>query len=79
MKITVKMSGTFKAHFPDYDSRQGLDVELPDGSNVSDLLSFLGIPDTRGATIIMEGRVLPAGETLTHGSLINLFQIMSGG
>ena len=79
MKITVKMSGTFKTRFPDYDPRLGLDVEIPDGSKVSDLLSFLGITDTRGVTFIMEGRVLPAGEELTHGALINLFQIMSGG
>jgi len=79
MKITVKMSGTFRTRFPDYDPRKGLDVEIPDGSKVSDILLFLGIPDSQGATVIMEGRVLPAVEELTHGSLINLFQIMSGG
>jgi sulfur carrier protein ThiS len=79
MKITVKMSGMFKSRFPDQDPHQGIDVEIPEGSKVSDLLIKLGIGASDGATVIADGRVLSIEEMLTPGELVNLLPIMSGG
>jgi sulfur carrier protein ThiS len=79
MKITVKLFGDLKRRFPEYHPDQGLDVEIPEESKVADLLALLGIPTSPGATVIMEGRVLPLEEKLINGSLINFFHVMYGG
>lgn len=79
MKITVKLFGDLKRRFPEYQPDQGLGVEIPEGSKVTDLLAILGIPKSPGATVIMGGRVLPLEEKLINGSLLNLFHVMYGG
>ena len=80
MKITVKVSGMFKAHFPNLDSHNGFEVEIPEGSKVADLFQFLGIPAaSEGVTVIANGRILSIEEKLAPGTIINLLPIMSGG
>jgi sulfur carrier protein ThiS len=79
MKITVKLFGELKRKIPDYRPDRGLEMDIPEGSKVADLLALLGIPTSPGATVIMEGRVLPLEEKLINGSLINLFHVMYGG
>jgi sulfur carrier protein ThiS len=79
MKITVKLFGELKRKIPDYRPDKGLEMDIPEGSKVADLLALLGIPTSPGATVIMEGRVLPLEEKLINGSLINLFHVMYGG
>jgi ThiS family. len=79
MNVTVKLFGDLKRRLPEYHPDQGLGVEIPEGSKVADLLALLGIPASPGATVIMEGRVLPLEEKLINGSLINLFHVMYGG
>jgi len=79
MKITVKLFGELKRKIPDYRPDKGLEMDIPEGSKVADLLALLGIPTSPGATVIMEGRVLPLEEKLINGSLINFFHVMYGG
>lgn len=79
MKITLKLFGELKRKIPDYSPENGLEMDIPEGSKVADLLSLLGIPASPGATVIREGRVLPLEEKLINGSLINLFHVMYGG
>ena len=79
MKITIKLFGDLKRKIPDYRPDKGLEMDIPEGSKVADLLALLGIPTSPGATVIMEGRVLPLEEKLITGSLINIFHVMYGG
>ena len=79
MTVTVKLYGMFKKNRPDYPSDRGLDIEIPEGARVSDLLSLLGITDSRNAAAIMDGRVLAGEEFLLNGATVNVLQIMSGG
>jgi sulfur carrier protein ThiS len=79
MNVTVKLFGDLKRKIPDYKPEKGLEMEIPEGSKVADLLALLRIPTSPGATVIMEGRVLPLEERLSQGSLINLFHVMYGG
>ncbi|MGA2526059.1 MAG: MoaD/ThiS family protein [Smithellaceae bacterium] len=79
MNVTVKLFGDLKRKIPDYSPENGLEMDIPEGSKVADLLALLGIPTSPGTTVIMEGRVLPSEEKLINGSLINLFHVMYGG
>jgi sulfur carrier protein ThiS len=79
MKLTVKLYGTLSQHFPDYQPAQGLKVELPEGSTVSDLFALLKISASHRPVVIVEGKVLKAGDLLRRGLPVNVFQAIHGG
>ena len=79
MMITVKLFGDLKRHFPEYDPERGLDVDVPDGVTVADLLTLLRITTSPGVTVIREGLVLRPGEALFPGLPVNILPVMYGG
>ena len=79
MKVRVGLFGTFRQRFPSYQPSQGMEVELPDGAMVSDLLALLDISESQGAVVIAGGRVLKADERLQRGVPVNVMQAMDGG
>jgi len=42
MKMRVKLYGTLSQSFPGYQHSQGIEVEIPDGATVKDLLGKAG-------------------------------------
>jgi sulfur carrier protein ThiS len=79
MKVTVKLYGTYSQRFPSYRHSQGMEVEIPDGATVNDLLAHLEISESQGAVVIMEGRVLKADDKMRCGVQINVLQAIHGG
>ncbi|MGD0021610.1 MAG: MoaD/ThiS family protein [Smithellaceae bacterium] len=79
MKIKVKLFGQLRKDIPAYQHDKGMELTIPEGSKVTDLMALLKIPNPQAITAIMEGRVLPLEEKLINGSLINIFPVMYGG
>ena len=79
MKVKVKLYGMLSLHIPEYKPSQGLEVEIPDGATVKDLLARLEILETRGAAVIASGRVLKADDKVKDGSALDVFQSLQGG
>ena len=79
MNITVKLFGTLSDLFPEYDFEKGLEVNLPEGSKVADLLAILDISDEQGGTVLMDSRFLSREERLSSGSQVLIFQALNGG
>jgi sulfur carrier protein ThiS len=79
MKVTVKLFGTLSDLFPDYDFEKGLGLDLPEGSKVADLLTYLSFSDDQGVTVLMDSRFLSKEERLSHGSQVLIFQALNGG
>jgi sulfur carrier protein ThiS len=79
MKIRVKLFGGLARVVPAYQHNKGLELELPEGSNLADILNVLKIPNPQAATAIAHGRILMPGENLSPNSVINIFHIMYGG
>lgn len=79
MKVKVKLYGMLSLHIPEYKPSQGLEVEIPDGATVKDLLARLEILETRGAAVIASGRVLKADDKVQDGSALDVFQSLQGG
>ena len=77
--MKVRLYGTLSQGFPGYEHSQGMEVEIPDGATVKDLLAHLGIPESRGAVVIAEGRVLKADEKTQPGVPRGVFQTVRGG
>ena len=79
MKLTVKLYGTLSLHVPEYKPSQGIEVEIPDGATVKDLLAQLDILEIRGAAVIASGRVLKADDKVQDGLSLDVFQSIHGG
>jgi sulfur carrier protein ThiS len=79
MKVTVKIYGTLCQHVPDYKRTDGLELEMPVGATVKDLLALLRISQAQGVLVIMEGRVLNVDSPVRNGALVNVMQAVGGG
>jgi sulfur carrier protein ThiS len=79
MKVRVKLYGTLSQRFPGYQHSQGIEIEIPDGATVKDLLALLEISESQGAVVIMESRVLKADDRMRCGVQVNVFQTIQGG
>ena len=79
MKMRVKLYGTLSQRFPGYQHSQGIEVEIPDGATVKDLLALLEISESQGAAVIMEGRILKADDKMPQGVPANVLQVVQGG
>ena len=79
MKVRVKLYGTLSQRFPDYQHSQGIEVELPEGATVKDLLALLEISESQGAVVSAEGRILGADDKIRCGVPVNVLQAIRGG
>ena len=79
MNARVKLYGTLRDRFPDYQHFQGIEVKIPDGTTVKDLLALLEISESQGAVVITEGRVLKEHDKIQCGVTVNILQAISGG
>ena len=79
MRVNIKLHGTLRQGFPGYRPSMGIELELPDGATVKDLLANLEIFEARGAAVIAGGRVLKADDRIEDGSSLDVFQSISGG
>lgn len=79
MKVRVRLFGTLGQTFPDYEPTEGLDVEIPKGTTVGELLAILNLSEARGAAVALEGRILKAEDIIPYGVPVHILQVMSGG
>ncbi len=79
MKLKVKLYGTLSQRFPGYQHSQGIEVDIPDGATVKDLLALLEISESRRAVVIAEGRILKADDKMRRGVPVNVLQAIYGG
>ena len=79
MKVMVKLYGTLRQLFPGYRHEEGIEVEIPDGARVMDLLAHLEIPESRMGIIAMEGRIMRPDDKLVEDGSVNVLQPVFGG
>ena len=79
MKIRVKLFGTLPQRYPDYDSTQGLEVEIPDGARVKDLLAHLELSASDGGLVAIDNLVVRHDHELEAGVSVRIFQRAFGG
>ena len=79
MKVKVKLFGTLGKRFPGYHHEQGMDVEIPDGARVKDLLAHLDISPSQGGIVSVDTRLMKPNDKLQNGALVNIFQPVFGG
>jgi len=79
MRIKLKLFGTFRQRFSDYDQEEGLVVEISDGARVKDLLAHLEISESDGGIVAIEGKLADPGDKLDDGASVRILQLAHGG
>jgi molybdopterin converting factor small subunit len=88
MKVTVKLFATLVALLPDRISEhyaQGiragspLEIELPEGSTLADLVDHLTLPREKVRVIFCNGRAQKLDYRLAPGDEVGLFPPVGGG
>lgn len=79
MKVRAKIFGTLSQRFPGYEAKRGIEVDIPDGAMVKDLLAHLEITKSQGGIVAVEGRILRADDKLRNGASVHVFQAVHGG
>lgn len=79
MRVQAKLFGTLGQKLPGYEPSQAIEVELPEGATVRDLLTRLELSPDRGAVVIAEGRILKADDRLQRGVPVSIMQAVGGG
>ncbi|MCJ7683710.1 MAG: MoaD/ThiS family protein [Desulfobacteraceae bacterium] len=79
MKVKVKLFGILGQRFPGYQHEEGMDVEIPDGARVKDLMAHLEISKSFGGVVAVEGKLLAEDAKLGNGAEVSIFQSVFGG
>jgi sulfur carrier protein ThiS len=79
MKVWVKLFGTLPQRYPGYDPEDGLEIEIPDGAKVKDLLADLEISSSDGGVAAIDNVVVNVEEKLKEGVCVRIFQGAFGG
>lgn len=79
MNVRVKLMGTLPTHYPGSYSASGIDVELPDGACIADLVEVMGIPRSRVGLATIDGMLAHAKDTIPPGAAVKFFHKIAGG
>ena len=79
MKVRLKLFATFRRYLPPGTQGSACDMEVPDGTQVSDLLSRFGVPDKESLMILVNGRDAGPDRILQDGDVVAAFPTLAGG
>ena len=83
MIVTVKLyaglSRRLAAGGPAVGSGSPLEIDLPQGATVADLIAALGLPDDEIKVTFVNGRASPRDRALAPGDAVGVFPPIGGG
>lgn len=79
MKVKVRLFGTLGKQFPNHDPIKELEVEIPENSNVINLLEQLNISRAKVGLISVDNRLVKADKILKQGDFVRVFHPIFGG
>ncbi len=79
MRVEVRLFATLAAFLPP-DGRDGAaQIEIPEGSTVSDVTRRLGIPPDLARVVLVNGRDLGSEAPLNSRDVVTIFPPLAGG
>ena len=79
MRVEVRLFATLAAFLPS-DGRDGTaELEIPEGSTVTDVARRLGIPPDLARVVLVNGRDIGSEARLTSRDVVTIFPPLAGG
>lgn len=81
MNVTVKLYGLLRNRYPDYEPEKGLQVNMAEGTTISDLIKNMGFSRGEIGLILYGGRIISDVCLVVTGDIVVEFfsQIPHGG
>ena len=79
MMICVKLIATYRDHLPLGAKNGTVEVDVPDGTSVRDVVARFGIPLDDSSVIVLNGLTVPLDTPLSEGDMVTAFSAIAGG
>ena len=80
MKISVKLIATYRSLLPKGTQGNKIEIDIPDGTTVSDVMMQFGVPLDDTSVVIINGlTTLPLDTLLQEGDEVAAFNAVAGG
>jgi|DewCreStandDraft_1066081.scaffolds.fasta_scaffold03358_1 molybdopterin synthase sulfur carrier subunit len=79
IRVNVKVFATLRRYYPELGIGEGMDVDLPDGATVGQLVQHLGLPADHVRVAFVNGIARDDSHPLADGDEVGLFPPVGGG
>ena len=80
MKVIVKLLATYRKLLPPEAENNVLEIDVPTGTTISDLMSRFGVPLNEESVFLINGLTPKSlDQELTEGDVVAAFSAMAGG
>jgi molybdopterin converting factor small subunit len=79
IRVKVKLFGTLRRFYPNYNSEKGIDLEIEEGSTMEALIKTLQLPQNEARVLLINGVSKKVTDPIQEGNCINIFAPMGGG
>lgn len=79
VRVRVKLFATLRRYYPELGVGEGMDVELPDGATVGQLVNHLGLPADHVRVVFINGIARDESYPLSDGDEVGMFPPVGGG
>lgn len=79
MHVHLKLLGTLSSCYPGHYLPAGLDLEIPAGTTVAELVERSGIPKERVAIVTVNGILAKADDRVPENAAVKFIQPLTGG
>ena len=79
MKVQVILFGMLRKGFPTHDPKTGVEIDIPDGSTVGELIEQLELPKAKLGMVTVESHLAKEHRKLAEGECVRIFQPIFGG
>jgi molybdopterin converting factor small subunit len=79
MVVRVKLFATLRRQYPHLGIGEAMEVELPDGATIRQLIERLRLPADQVKVIFINGIVRERDDTLDDGNEVGIFPSVGGG
>ena len=79
MKVSVRLIGSYRKLLPPETKGSVVDLDVPKGTSVADIMSQFDVPLTADSVIVVNGLTVSWESKLVEGDVVSAFSAMAGG
>ncbi len=79
VRVRVKLFATLRRYYPELGIGEAMEIELPDGATVGQLVKRLELPADHVKVVFVNGVAREDGHPLTNGDEVGIFPPVGGG
>ena len=79
MKVHVKLIATYQRLLPVGTKGNTIEITVPNGTSISQVLSHYGVPLDESSVIVLNGLTVDLSTPVSEGDMVTAFSAIAGG